>query len=427
MNQGEFRDNIIQMLSKCYINHDKKAGFKLLIEHNAIISTTNTAEALLIMEQLYGKNFLNNSELNQFNFEHIKNYLLEEKTRILNLKKEDLNDLKTNVVAYCGIGLILLQEVDAAKEIYDFISQNCLGNEDMWGTYILNSNADIYSTYIVTMLMNRLHLRCQCPSQFKEILSNSSNLGIPYSKKSDNKYVEALTIAIYMCKYYYGCDINSRDVDIINSYYSNRSNDIYKCIESHFSVHPETQYHVFSFGLAAFVIYDIKSPFFMESNHYILEMLDENFINMPRKNIPFCLELCRLYNAIKRRYDPFKGELVIDEVNTLQSKLTELTKNVQEIKEQVMDANDSFKIKMSICILVTFIYFGVTFSIIYCLVRGMIGSLNISESNVLLNIGFQLIGMMVSVVIPGLGYLWRGTRKLLVKIINYILKLIKFD
>lgn len=424
MDQREFKNDIIQMLSKCYVSREKdQAGFKLYKLNNPIISIANTVEALLTMEQLFGKNFPSYKELANFNFNYIKNFLLKEKNNFVNLDQEEFYNQKTSNIAYCGIGLLLLNEKDVAKEIFDFLQDKCSSQDKMWGVYVSNSEPDIYATYIVTMLMNRLHMNCQCPYQISEMLKESTNLGIPYNMSSRESYIEALTIAVYMCKYYYNYDVNSVNIEYINSYFSEKAKDICDCVENHFSIHPETKYHIFTFGLAAFITENIKLPFFIDNNHYILEMLKEDFAYTSRKNIPFCLELCRLYNATKRRYDPFQREILLDEVEDLQKEMVKVSKDIKDIKDCVMSVEGAFQI--SICSLVIFVYFVSLCSLLYCLIEGAIELVYFENDNTFLANVFRFLEMIVSVIVPILLCLWKRTRSFLVKLIKVILKYVK--
>lgn len=424
VNQREFKNEILQMLFRCYIvRKQKQAGFKLNIENNPIISIANTAEALLTMEQLFGKNFLFHKELANFNFDYIKNFLINEKNKFINLDQEEFCNQKTSNIAFCGIGLLLLNEENAAKDIIAFLTDRCSSQGNMWGTYASNSVPDIYATYVVTMLMNRLHMNCQCPRQISEILNESTKLGIPFNENSDGSYIEALTIAAYMCQYYYGDDVSGINIEYINAYFLEKAEDIYKCVENHFPIHPETQYHIFTFGLAGFITENIKLPFFIDNNHYILEMLKKDFVYATRKSIPFCLELCRLYNAVKRRYDPFQKEMLLDEVKVLHEKIIDVSKDIKDIKDCIVNVEGAFNI--AICFLVVFVYFVLLCSLLYYLIEGAINLVDFENNYAFLGKIVHFLDIIVSVIIPILLCFWKRTRSILIKLVKLIMKHVK--
>lgn len=419
MDQREFKKSILQMLSKCYVDSREECkGFKLHIEHNPIISIANTVEALLIMEQLYGKSFVSNRDLFEFDFNAIKKYLLTEKGKYLKLRDEELCNEKTSKIAYCGIGLLLLNEVESAKEVYIFLENKCSVQKNMWGTYALNSQPDIYATYMVAKLMNRLHIRNRGFNiMFVNMLKNSSDLGIAYNATEKEAYVEALTIGVYMSKFYYNCDISEENIQIINSYFANKTEAICRCIENDFSIHPEARYHVFAFGLAAFVTEIVKCPFYIENGHYILERLHKDFADLPRKSIPFCLELCRMYNAIKKRYDPFKREVMFDEIESLKKQISDVCNSV---KSYTNDVEGAFG--LAVCIVVVFLYFISVFGLMFWMIKSAISLLNLEGNHKLLTISFRFLEILISVITPVLFCFWKNTRHILIRLVNFIIK-----
>lgn len=382
MDQNYFRKNIEDIIKNCYVNleTEEKAGFKLAIENNNIISITNTVEMLLIMELLYGKNFSSNGKVERINFDRIKKFFIETKNSFLEMEEHDIRKEKTIHVAYCGIGLILLKDINSAMEIYNLLAKKRATDDNMWGKDLGDLEWDLYATYVVTMLMNRLHLTCVCPMSIKEMLNTDTKDGIAFYQNSKNKYVEALTLAVYMGLFYYNDNdyIYSQAIENVNSYYLELSAEICNCIADRFVMH--NTHHIFAFGLAAHVVRNLKHPFYMKNNHNILEYLNHDFINIPKKNIPFCLELCRLYTAIKLEYDPFKQDILLDEVNMLKATVKEIDQSISDVKKELEDRDNNMKAKIAITTAAYIIFFVLVIGIIYIIMKGIIDTVSLEDN-----------------------------------------------
>lgn len=422
MTHKEFVDKTIKMIKLCECNDysAQKSGFKLRIEKNKIKSITITAQVLLIFEQLYGYNFMYNYDLrNKFNFEYIKNYLLEMKLHFTSYKSEEYSNIVVNRCAYCGIGLSLLNEEKAANDLADLLCENMINNEYAWGMRLTDSDPDILSTYIVTMLLNRLHRAVQKPSFINDLMNEYSSEGIPYNSIiTEYKYVEALTIALYMDKNYYMKEVENEKIKIINNYYYNGVESICEAKEAYFKEHPCNQWRIYGFGLAASIVYELNSPFC----EFTLEKLTEYF-DKPQTNIPYVLEICRMYNAIKENIDPFKMNRIMQEMFSLIKTVESLEKNgINNLEQRITDLQDynrEITIKIPIATAFVALYFLIVGVVVFLFSRkAAINILNIKDFNDL----YIAIDLVISILIPTIGFVFRKTRVLMIKAVDKFYK-----
>ncbi len=410
MTREDFIDKTLDMIKKCECNSysDNEIGFKLKIEKNNIKSITVTTQVLLIFQQLFGSNFIFNKTLtDKFCFSDIKRYLLRVKDNFLSNSPTSYSNIVVNRCAYCGIGLLLLKEEDAANELADFLCQNRLNNEDAWGLRLTDQHPDILSTHSVTMLLNRLHKTFSRPSFINEFLENCTADGIPFNMTYKNyRYIEALTLALYMDKFYYRKTLEETKVKYVNDYYSSRIDAIYEAKEAYFNEHPCNQWRIFGFGLASYVVSDLNNPFYK----FVLEQLTEFFDN-PHKNIPYVLEICRMYNAINKNNDPFKKDKILSEILFLKKEISNLQNKVTDLNTY----NREITIKMPIATAFIALYFLIVGGGIFILCKGiMIKVFTITNFDDL----FIAIDLIISILVPIIGFVSKKTRVLLVKIVN---------
>lgn len=430
MNKYSFIEKVIKMLESCQCKEGESSGFKLEREPNEIISVVNTTQALLIMEKLFGRNFIYNENLKNFDFKSIKNFFINKKDYYLNCEKSQFSSIKINDISFCAIGLNLLGENLYAEKLCDLLLDNKINRENAWGFHLASPNADILQTYYVTMLLNRLHKKCVMPQFVKDILKKYKDKGVPYTRKDKRIYIESLTLIAYMEKYYYHTTIKEDYLNKINIYYTNKFDSISHGYDNSFNIHPFTQWRLFCFGKAACVLLDIKNPFYAKNGHYILENLDEDCMNNCSANIPYVLELCMLYNAIKDRYDPFHGELVLDEISDLDNSIKSMNEKIELFHTNALEyinnvniqiKNLNIKIPIGTCLI--FIYFTIIFCISFIIINLMISyllSLIFEENHSINTIIIKIFEIIISVFIPFLTFLNKKIRKFLIKIIDFI-------
>lgn len=422
MKKDEFIRKTIEIIKRCEnADYPKQiTGFKLSIEQKNIISTTITTQVLLIFEQLFGSEFIyNNNIKDKFEFDNIKKYLLCQKNYFLGLEDGNCSQIHVNRCAYCGIGLLLLKEKDAASELADFLCRHRFDSDFSWGLKIGSSSPDILSTYIVTMLLNRLHRSVSMPSFVNDLINKCDISGIPYNnEKAEFKYIEALTIAIYIQKFYYKEPIDEEKIKLINEYYLNGKESICKAKENFFQEHPDNQWRIYGFGLAARIVSDYSNPFY----NFIFEDLTPYF-NKLETNIPYILELCRMYNAIVNNIDLFKENSLSYEIHNIKDEvknLNELIENkVENLETQIFEFqkyNREVNIKIPI---------ATSFTIIYFLLIGFLSFISIRFiADKILNIEnldgfFYIIEAVFSVSVPMLGFIIKKTRIYLVKSVDW--------
>lgn len=421
MKKEYFINKTLSIIKQCE-NTDYKnniTGFKLSIEHRNISSITITTQVLLIFEQLFGDNFIYRKELkDQFEFDNIKRYLLQKKDGFLKQEKENSSQIHVNHCAFCGIGLLLLKEIDAANELADLLQRNRVNAEFSWGLRIGSNKPDILPTYITTMLFSRLHRFFTIPSFINKLLEQSDSLGIPYSESSKEfKYIEALTLAIYMLKFFYIEPVHEDKIKVINEYYFNGKESIYAAKESFFQEHPNNQWRIYGFGLASNIVSDYKGPFY-ES---IFENLTPYF-DKPETNIPYILELCRMYNAIVNSIDLFKDNFILFEIqqinkkiNIMNESLNNMEENIEQQISNIQQYNREVNIKIPIATAFTVTYFAMLGVLTFFMTKFFITSiLNIDNFNGFLNI----LDLVISIIVPFVGFVSKKTRIYLVKIVD---------
>ncbi len=424
MTHNEFINQTIEMIKQCQCDDFyNELGFKLKIEKNNIKSVTITAQVLLIFEQLFGKNFMFNNRIRgEFDFGKIIKYLKRVKDDFINFNKDNYSKFNVCRCAYCGIALSLLKEENDAIEIADFLCMNKISNEYAWGINLFGNIPDILSTYVVTMLLNRLHKDFSRPSFLDDLLNEYNNNGIPYnSERKEYKYLEALTLVLYMDKFYYFKAIEEEKIKLINGYYYNGIDSICNAKESYFKEHPTNQWRIYGFGLAANTIHDLNNPFY----EYILEDLTRYF-DKTETNIPYVLEICRMYNAIKRNTDPFHKDRILHEINNLNMdthiEISNLKEKLDLLETKISNLNKynrEITIKIPIAtafICMYFIIFG--FTIYLFLKTFSLKILKIKDFNDL----YIVIDLGLSVIIPTIVFVFKKTRMIIINLVDRFYK-----
>lgn len=162
------------------------------------------------------------------------------------------------------------------------------------------------------------------------MLEKKDGDGIPFTEEGGN-YIEALVYVTYMHKHYYHEQITIQCQEAINNYFRQKYESIIIGNEDKFELHQGTNWRIYLFGMAALSVQDIRSLFFIRNNHNILESLSENFTEKTTTNIPYILELCNLYNAIKTCLDPFNNEVVIEEIKHLETEIDSLKRQLSKV------------------------------------------------------------------------------------------------
>ena len=415
LEKTNLQSNILTGLSSSYITNPSKhlAGFKLNIETRDIISLSNTVESLLILEQLYGKNFMFYTECKHFDFAGIKSFLIAKKNELLHAKPDNQKNIKVSDIAYCGIGFLLLHCEDETNEIRSFLEQYKITfdtNKFAWSTYLLDKNADVFATYLVIKFYNRLH--CQLPdsSWFDGLIKSNSDNGIIISiQQPDMKYIESLVIVAYTLKFYYHKPISDKVLKSINKYCSDRIKIICDGKADAFPQHPILYYHLFSFGLAADVLRDYNMSIFNKKN--IWDGLNTEF-HKSTKNIPYMLELIRVYNSEVASYDPCNKD-VQKSLENLESKIDVLSKT---------DYFDSFIHKIALTVIVYAVLCFLIGFVLYSLGNLIISFVanSVKTGTSLLETINELVTFVGEVLILGT----KKTRKIFVKIASFIVNYI---
>lgn len=442
MTKTEFINQTIEMIKQCQCaNSQNELGFKLKAERNNIINVTTTTQVLLIFEQLFGNNFMFNNKIGgEFDFGKIIKYLNNKKEEYINYSRENYSKLYVTRCAYCGIGLLLLKEEESASKIADFLFDHRINNEYAWGLNIATETPDIISTYVVTMLLNRLHRNFSRPSFLNDLLRQCDNSGIPYNDtKPKYKYIEALNVLLYMDKFYYFNSIDEEKIKLVNEYYYNGIDSIREAKETYFKEHPINGWRVYGFGLAANIVSELNNPFY----EYVLEKLTRYF-DTPQTNIPYVLEICRMYNAINKNNDPFRQDKILYEIDTLKestyseigimknsihseieelkenihSEIEELKENIHSLEERIKNLNEynrEITIKIPIATAFVCIYFIIFGFAIYLFLKGFALKVLKKED---LNDLYTIIDLGISVIIPTIVFVFKKTRMLLINIVD---------
>ncbi len=425
MTHEQFIKQTINMIKQCECEDftNNQLGFKLKIETNNIKSITITVQVLLIFEQLFGNNFMFNPQIRStFNFGNIKNYLLNKKEYFLKLNEEQYSQINVNRCAYCGIGLLLLKEEKAANEIADFLCNHKINNEYAWGLRLTSDIPDILPTYIVTMLLNRLHRSFSRPLFLEELLKQCNNFGISYNRKvPDYKYIEALTLLLYMDKFYYFKSIDEEKLKLINGYYYNGIDSIWDAKESYFKEHPLNQWRIYGFGLAANIVSGLNNPFY----EFVLENLTQYF-DKPQTNIPYVLEICRMYNAINKNNDPFRQDHILHEINTLKNnthnEIEFLNNSIKSLEKQIYNLNEynrEITIKIPIATSFVCMYFLIFGFCIFLFLKTF--ALKIIKIQNFSDI-YIVLDLFISVIIPTIVFVFKKTRILLINLVDKFYK-----
>lgn len=435
MTKSEFINRTIDMITECQCDtYLSELGFKLKSERNNIGNITITTQVLLIFEQLFGNNFMFNNRIRgKFDFGKIIKYLNNRKDEFINSSNENYSKLSVTRCAYCGIGLLLLKEVKSANEVADFLCNHKINNEYAWGLYLNTENPDIISTYVVTMLLNRLHRTFSRPLFLDDLLKQCDNLGIPYNNNIPVlKFIEALTVLLYMDKFYYFKSIDEEKVKLVNRYYYTGVTSIQEAKEAYFKEHPNNGWRIYGFGLAANIVCDLNNPFYK----YVLEKLTIYFDKI-QTNIPYVLEICRMYNAINRNNDPFHQDKILYGINELKenvyseinimknsmhSETNILKNNVQSLEEKIYNLNEynrEITIKIPIAtafVCMYFIIFGYT---IYSFIKTF--ALNVLEVENFNDL-YIVIDLGLSVIIPTIVFVLKKTRMILINLVDKFYK-----
>lgn len=430
MTKDIFINRTIEMIKQCECTDYENmiTGFKLRIEKNNIKSITVTVQVLLIFEQLFGSNFMFNNKIRSlFNFGNIKRYLLQKKKDFLEIDKEHYSQINVNRCAYCGIGLLLLKEEAAANDIANLLCNNRINNEFAWGLKLTESVPDILPTYTTTMLLNRLHREFIRPSFIDTIMKKCDGTGIPYNCEYDYKYVEALTLVLYMDKYYYFKTIDSEKLKILNNYYYSGIDSIWDAKEAFFQEHPINQWRIYGFGLAANLVAKLNNPFYDSVLEHLIDAFDK-----PQTNISYVLEICRMYNAIIKNRDPFMQDRLLEEVTEIGSNCTyfraqqnisieQLNNMVDKLTiienkiDKMHEYNREITIKIPIATAFICIYFIVIGGISYLFINTFLSRVfKINNSNDL----YEMIDLGISSIIPVIGFISKKTRLFILKGVN---------
>lgn len=414
MTHDEFINETIKMIKQCECNdfQNDVVGFKLKMQKNDIRSLTITAQVLLIFQQLFGNNFMFNNKIsNTFEFDKIIKYLNNIKGNFLKIKKEDYSQIIVCRCAYCGIALLLLKQEKAANSIADLLCDNRINNEYAWGLRLTDDTPDVLSTYIVTMLLNRLHRNFSRPNFLENLLEQCDENGIPYRLDyPQHKYIEALTIVLYMDKFYYNKSIEEDKIQLVNIYYYNGIDSICEAKEIYFKEHPKNYWRIYAFGLASNITAVLNNPFY----EYVLEKLTKYF-DKPETNIPYVLEICRMYNAINRNNDPFRQDHILSEINLLKNKICSLEEKIYHLNEY----NREITIKIPIATAFVALYFVVFGFLVYMfLKRFVIKVFKVKDFNDICIV----IDLGISVIILTIVFLIKKVRKILINLVDKFYK-----
>lgn len=414
MTHEEFISQTVEMIKQCQCDdfQNGMAGFKLKIEKNKIISITITVQVLLIFEQLFGNNFMFNHRIRgEFEFNKITKFLNNEKDNFMRLNEEDYAQINVNRCAYCGIGLLLLKEEESANQLADLLCSHRIENEYAWGLKLTEDTPDVLSTYIVTMLLNRLHRSFSRPKFLDDMLKQCDNSGMPYNRDyAEYKYIESLTITLYMDKFYYFKSIEDDKLKLVNGYYYNGIDSIWDAKETYFKEHPVNQWRIYGFGIAANIVPDLNNPFY----EYVLEKLTKYF-DKPQTNVPYVLEICRMYNAINKNNDPFRQDHILHEINVLEKGLSSLENRISNLNEY----NREITIKIPIAtafVCMYFIVFG--FGVFFFIKTFGLKVIGVKDFNDL----YVVIDMGISVIIPSIVFFIKKTRIILINMVDKFYK-----
>ncbi len=395
MDNSEFKLKIIRSLKKQYITIGKQSGFNLPHITGDKISIANTVEALLILEIHY-PNFKNKNydELQFINFDYIYNNIYVSLNNILKYSNEEQRVLD---IAYCGIGLLMFGSDEVIDNLAEYLKKNqCdLGG---WGHYIKNSPPDLLETYLVSKFLYRYdnNFRLNIPKWMYELPKNAD--GTCFSPKSENNTnnrisIEALTLFSYTFEKYYKQTVDTEYKYSINKYFKENIKHIINAEENFFIKHPISDYSVFSFGLAAYLVKDINEPFFNDLD--ICARMTEDFMNII-KNIPYALELSRLVFIIKDYYDPFKQKSIVSNHLSLSNKKIEQLE--LSINEQLKNTNSLIE-KMSFEITVYILLILLIIALSYFFINTAIVNLlpELKYKNLVINIGATIVPLIMGI------------------------------
>ena len=315
---------------------------------------------------------------------------------------------------FCGLGLALLGEETNAIKIYELL-QKTMVDDYAWGIYLSAKEPNILQTFYATMFYERLHKECRTPHFIKEFLRKKDDNGISFTRNGE-KYVEALTCVTYMYKNYYHEAVTEQCQVTINNYYRQKYDAIINGNEDNFELHQGTNWRIYLFGVAAYAVQNLKNHFYIRNNHYILEALEDRFTEKTSTNIPYVLELCELYNAIKGRLDPFNNELVIEEIKNLETEIESLKIQIHKME----DNHRSTILKVPLATVLFIIYAGLVAIIGYGIILWITEQFLTEKSGLitLVNVG----GAIVSTMLPLMLFFTEKVRKLFLFFVNRLFK-----
>lgn len=395
----------------------KFEGFSL--RNSKTISVANTVEVLLTLYNLFGREFYRNERLKTFNFKKIINFLEQKKDDITQNPDEEQS---VKEIAYCGIGLYLLNERNPSQEIANHLLNN-INVENAWGTTLKNTNSELFSTFLVNCLFHYLDMDKIESSFVIQLMNDSDEQGASfYSKKTpiaNNVHsVEALVYILYIYKYFYNksCDIDK--VNIINKYYTDKLHDIVEPKNDSFQVHPTNNYTIFAFGLAAFLLTDSESAFYLKNSYYILcDKIKDNITNI-EKNIPYLLEISRMIFCIRQYFDPFATPInysctAENSSNNLNNKIDTIYDKINNLDNIIKDKIDEGATNSMILFLLIILFFIIS----YYVTKGII-DLTFPETSESKDIFTVIAGFLVPTLLTITG--------IMKKIANFIINIYKW-
>lgn len=328
MNKFQFEDAVLLSLKGQYISINKKAGFCLKHAKNHRISIANTTETLLILETLFNRN-LKNHKLDCFNFTYIEKFLIDRKSALLNNDNSRIIDL-----AYCGIGLQILNKIEESKEIAKLLYENTSNTSSTgWGRTLDYDECDLFSTYLVIKLLKRLNMEVVYPEWIDNLSIEESGISFLPDDSSfveNPKKIESLVLLCYIKEHYFGIEIKTDLKRIINNYFLEKSKSIINAEEQAFATDPASGYTIFSFGLASCLLKNEKDPFYMVGGESLCSKLSSDFMFRTEKNIPYALEIMQLVITLKECYDPF-----VEKSYSIEDLKSDINSEIYSIKEEL--------------------------------------------------------------------------------------------
>jgi len=356
------------------------------------INVINTVEALLTLLNLKIdiKSFL--KEKNHKVYSFLTN-------RFIELKNQNIDNIRTGELAFCLLGISLLKEDFNFDEGLSLLETGkCKGGG--WGTLLISDEPNLNATFQVESFLSFIGSSNEVPEWLSNItLDNGCIFNLSRSAKNKEKACfGASALLAYMLTYYYKNDTSKEKrilteivQKIVLNDFETILNNILNPTDLFFTQDPKTGYHIFGFGLAALAMCELGIGLIHKYDlEQYLSKMNERFTNLHEKELPYILENARFINAIKISFDPF--------VKLGNKQIDDLIKQNEGLKEQIELQKDNEIIDSFAVINISLTYLSlkvlITSIFTYIAFRGIVMTLKPEDSLLIAAFLFIMLSLL---------------------------------